>query len=199
MKGIVMAIVWLLLVFTVWLANVSEDMAKSAEQIELDRRVQRVASARKCPDSDRRRPDSKPSDDNPYFCIETTDLVTEAAEQNKDGVIAEVEDLLKGDMGSYNDVYLGLHNWFPDGWVIALFTNIEQLLEKWFFESVDSWGLLGCIPCWILTAQLIFHRLIIRHLNLTFDFFIGLYLRTFPTLAENRVVNRGAKNQYMHR
>src|SRR5215471_3464017 len=44
-------------------------------------------------------------------------LVQEIAEQNKEGVVQNVEDLLRGELGQYNDTYLGLHQWFSDDWV----------------------------------------------------------------------------------
>lgn len=66
-------------------------------------------------------------------------LVQEIAEQNKDGVIQNVEDLLRGELGAYNETYLGLHQWFSDDWVSNLFSNIGQLIGKWLTEFIEGW------------------------------------------------------------
>ncbi len=66
-------------------------------------------------------------------------LVQEIAEQNKEGVIQNVEDLLRGELGAYNETYLGLHQWFSDDWVSNLFANIGQLIGKWITEFIEGW------------------------------------------------------------
>jgi len=66
-------------------------------------------------------------------------LVQEIAEQNKEGVVQNVEDLLRGELGQYNDTYLGLHQWFSDDWVSNLFANIGQLIGKWITEFIEGW------------------------------------------------------------
>src|SRR4030095_1204817 len=66
-------------------------------------------------------------------------LVQEIAEQNKEGVVQNVEDLLRGELGSYNETYLGLHQWFSDDWVSNLFANIGQLIGKWITEFIEGW------------------------------------------------------------
>src|SRR5262249_25155657 len=68
-----------------------------------------------------------------------TTLVQQAAEQNKTGVIEDVERLLKGEMGVYNDTYFALHQWFSDDWVSNLFANIGQLIGKWLAVFLDGW------------------------------------------------------------
>ncbi len=68
-----------------------------------------------------------------------TSLVQQAAEQNKTGVIEEVERLLRGELGVYNDTYFALHQWFSDDWVSNLFANIGQLIGKWLTEFLCGW------------------------------------------------------------
>lgn len=68
-----------------------------------------------------------------------TMLVQDAAEQNKDGVIANVTNALMGQMGQYNDVYYGLDRFWSDDIVSNLFANIGQLIGKWLTEFIYGW------------------------------------------------------------
>jgi hypothetical protein len=68
-----------------------------------------------------------------------TSLVQQAAEQNKTGVIEEVERLLRGELGVYNETYFALHQWFSDDWISNLFANIGQLFGKWLTEFLCGW------------------------------------------------------------
>ncbi|MBI4533775.1 MAG: hypothetical protein HY711_07485, partial [Candidatus Melainabacteria bacterium] len=66
-------------------------------------------------------------------------LVQEAAEQNKDSVIYQVEQHLRGEPGDRNQVYMGLHQWFADDWVSNLFANAGKLIAKWISEFIEGW------------------------------------------------------------
>lgn len=68
-----------------------------------------------------------------------TNLVTQEAEQNKNGVTEIVTDMLKGQLGEYNDVYWGQHQFWSDDIVSNLFSNIGQLIGKWLTEFIDGW------------------------------------------------------------
>ncbi len=67
-------------------------------------------------------------------------LVIQAAEQNKDSVVTDVTDKLKGSIGGqYNDIFWGVHQVWSDDIVSNLFANIGQLLGKWLSEFIDGW------------------------------------------------------------
>jgi hypothetical protein len=68
-----------------------------------------------------------------------TTLVQQAAEQNSDEAIGQVESLLRGETGVYNDTYFALHQWFSDDWVSNLFANMWQLVGKWLIEFIQNW------------------------------------------------------------
>ncbi len=68
-----------------------------------------------------------------------TNYVTQAAEQNKDGVITNVENMLRSEMGAYNDTYAGISQFWSNDIVSNLFANIGQLIGKWITEFIDGW------------------------------------------------------------
>ena len=68
-----------------------------------------------------------------------TNLVIQAAEQNKDVVIQEVEDLLTDNFKQYNETWAGLHTFWGEDVVSNLFANIGQLIGKWLTEFINGW------------------------------------------------------------
>lgn len=76
---------------------------------------------------------------NPYQ-DPPTNLIQQSAEQNTQGVVSNVNQLLQGaNLGSYNDVYQGMHQFFGDDIVSNLFSNIGQLIGRWITEFVNGW------------------------------------------------------------
>jgi len=68
-----------------------------------------------------------------------TTYVNQAAEQNKDIVIQNVEQLLTDNFRQYNDTYVGLHTFWGDDIISNLFANIGQLIGKWLTEFINGW------------------------------------------------------------
>lgn len=68
-----------------------------------------------------------------------TNYVNQAAEQNKDIVIQNVEALLTDNFRQYNDTYVGLHTFWGDDIISQLFANIGQLIGKWLTEFINGW------------------------------------------------------------
>lgn len=68
-----------------------------------------------------------------------TNLVIQAAEQNKDTVITEVDELLTDNFRAYNETYQGLHTFWGDDIISNLFANIGQLIGKWLTEFINGW------------------------------------------------------------
>lgn len=68
-----------------------------------------------------------------------TNYVNQAAEQNKDIVIQNVEALLTDNFRQYNDTYVGLHTFWGDDIISQLFSNIGQLIGKWLTEFINGW------------------------------------------------------------
>lgn len=71
---------------------------------------------------------------------ERTNVVFQAAEQNQGGDVQKIaRNSLNASLGSINDTYRGLHQWFKDDLVGNLFTNIGQLIGKWLSELINGW------------------------------------------------------------
>ncbi len=68
-----------------------------------------------------------------------TNYVNQAAEQNKDTVIQNVEAMLTDNFRQYNDTYVGLHTFWGDDIISQLFANIGQLIGKWLTEFINGW------------------------------------------------------------
>ncbi|MDZ4833035.1 MAG: hypothetical protein SGJ27_04470, partial [Candidatus Melainabacteria bacterium] len=68
-----------------------------------------------------------------------TNFVNQAAEQNKDTVIQNVEAMLTDNFRQYNETYVGLHTFWGDDIISQLFANIGQLIGKWLTEFINGW------------------------------------------------------------
>ncbi len=68
-----------------------------------------------------------------------TNYVNQAAEQNKDTVIQNVEAMLTDNFRQYNETYAGLHTFWGDDIISQLFANIGQLIGKWLTEFINGW------------------------------------------------------------
>lgn len=68
-----------------------------------------------------------------------TNYVQQAAEQNTDLTVFNVEEMLKTDFVDYNDTYYGLATFWTDDIVGNLFHNIGQLIGKWLTELINGW------------------------------------------------------------
>ncbi|MBX9690333.1 MAG: hypothetical protein K2X27_26705 [Candidatus Obscuribacterales bacterium] len=67
-------------------------------------------------------------------------VVFQAAEQGQGGDVQKAaNNILNASLGSVNDTYRGLHQWFKDDLVGNLFSNIGQLIGKWLSELIDGW------------------------------------------------------------
>ncbi|MBX9771296.1 MAG: hypothetical protein K2X29_07985, partial [Candidatus Obscuribacterales bacterium] len=67
-------------------------------------------------------------------------VVFQAAEQGQGGDVQKAaNNILNASLGSVNDTYRGLHQWFKDDLVGNLFQNIGQLIGKWLSELIDGW------------------------------------------------------------
>ncbi len=79
--------------------------------------------------------------DNPYGQAEDmpTTLVFQSAEQLKNNPQQDVNNILNSSLGSVNDTYRGLHQWFNDDVVGNLFSQIGQLIGKWISELINGW------------------------------------------------------------
>ncbi len=73
------------------------------------------------------------------FQSDATTLIEQAAEQNNDIVILNVEALLPDRFGQYSDSYVGLHLYTFGGQDIpsALYANFNQLMFKWISEGKE--------------------------------------------------------------
>ncbi len=71
---------------------------------------------------------------------ERTNVVFQAAEQGQGGDVQRIaRNSLNASLGSINDTYRGLHQWFKDDLVGNLFSNIGQLIGKWLSELINGW------------------------------------------------------------
>lgn len=67
-------------------------------------------------------------------------LAIQAAEQGQADVIRRAaNNVLNASLGSVNETYKGLHQWFKDDLVGNLFSNIGQLIGKWLSELINGW------------------------------------------------------------
>lgn len=71
------------------------------------------------------------------FQTEATTLVEQAAEQNKDIVILNVEALLSDSFRLYGDSYVGSTIFWGEDIPLALYANIDQLMAKWISEGKE--------------------------------------------------------------
>ena len=70
---------------------------------------------------------------------ESAPLVFQAAEQGNGGEIQRAaNNVLNASLGSVNDTYRGMHQWFKDDLVGNLFSNIGQLICKWLTELING-------------------------------------------------------------
>ena len=71
---------------------------------------------------------------------EYSPLVFQAAEQGQGSEMQKAaNNILNGSLGSVNETYKGMHQWFKDDMVGNLFSNIGQLAGKWLTELIDGW------------------------------------------------------------
>lgn len=71
---------------------------------------------------------------------ELTNVVFQAAEQGQGNDVQRIaRNSLNASLGSVNDTYRGLHQWFKDDLVGNLFTNVGQLMGKWLSELINGW------------------------------------------------------------
>lgn len=67
-------------------------------------------------------------------------VVFQAAEQGQGGDVQKAaNNILNASLGSVNDTYRGMHQFFKDDIVGNLFQNIGQLIGKWLSELIDGW------------------------------------------------------------
>lgn len=67
-------------------------------------------------------------------------VVFQAAEQGQGNDVQKAaNNILNASLGSVNDTYRGLHQWFKDDLVGNLFSNIGQLIGKWLTEFINGW------------------------------------------------------------
>ena len=67
-------------------------------------------------------------------------VVFQAAEQGQGGDVQKAaNNILNASLGSVNDTYRGMHQFFKDDIVGNLFQNIGQLFGKWLSELIDGW------------------------------------------------------------
>lgn len=69
-------------------------------------------------------------------------LVDQAAAQNKDIVIENIEALLCDNFRQYNDTYVGPHTFGGDDINSLFFANAPQLIGKWISEGKETIGVL---------------------------------------------------------
>jgi hypothetical protein len=62
--------------------------------------------------------------------------VSQAAEQNKDTTITEIDELLTDNFRAYNETYGGLHTFRGDDIISNLIANLSQLTYKWSWEFI---------------------------------------------------------------
>lgn len=78
--------------------------------------------------------------DNPYGRNEQlSTLIFQGTEQANYMAQSDVNNLIDESLGSINDTYSGLHQWFKDDIVGNLFGNIGQLIGKWVSELINGW------------------------------------------------------------
>lgn len=79
--------------------------------------------------------------DNPYGQNESlpTTLVFQSAEQMRGNPQQDVNNVLNQSLGSINDTYRGMHQFFNDDIIGNLFSRIGQLIGKWMSEIIDGW------------------------------------------------------------
>lgn len=71
---------------------------------------------------------------------EYTNLVFQAAEQRQGGDVQKIaRNSLNASLGSINETYRGMHQWFKDDLVGNLFSHIGQLIGKWLSELINGW------------------------------------------------------------
>lgn len=71
---------------------------------------------------------------------ELTNVVFQAAEQGQGNDVQRIaRNSLNASLGSINDTYKGLHQWFKDDLVGNLFSNVGQLMGKWLSELINGW------------------------------------------------------------
>ncbi|HEY9790844.1 MAG TPA: hypothetical protein V6D22_10625, partial [Candidatus Obscuribacterales bacterium] len=73
-----------------------------------------------------------------------TNLIIQAAEQSGSGALSgnpqgQVGAVVAQSLGSINETYRGMHQWFNDDLVGNLFSQIGQLFGKWISELIDGW------------------------------------------------------------
>jgi hypothetical protein len=66
-------------------------------------------------------------------------LVTQAAEQGSTAPQSSTAGLLNSGLGSINETYRGMHQWFNDDFIGNLFSQIGQLIGRWISELVNGW------------------------------------------------------------
>lgn len=67
-------------------------------------------------------------------------VVFQAAEQGQGGDVQRAaNNILNASLGSVNDTYRGMHQFFKDDIVGNLFRNIGQLIGKWLDEFIGGW------------------------------------------------------------
>lgn len=71
------------------------------------------------------------------FQSDATTLIEQAAEQNKDIVILNVEALLSDSFRLYGDSYVGSTIFWGEDIPLALYANIDQLMAKWISEGKE--------------------------------------------------------------
>ena len=81
----------------------------------------------------------------PHAVTGQASLINQAAEQNKDIVIQNVEALLTDNFRQYNETYAGLHTFGGDDIITNLFVNIAHLIGKWISEGKGF--ILAIIAC----------------------------------------------------
>lgn len=70
---------------------------------------------------------------------ESAPLVFQAAEQgNGNEVQRAANNILNASLGSVNETYRGMHQWFKDDLVGNLFSNIGQLICRWLSELING-------------------------------------------------------------
>lgn len=76
---------------------------------------------------------------NQMFGQQYSSLATQAGEQGSNAPQSSVSGLLNQGLGSINDTYRGIHQFFNDDIIGNLFSQIGQLIGKWISELVNGW------------------------------------------------------------
>jgi hypothetical protein len=66
-------------------------------------------------------------------------LATQSGEQGMGSPTSDASGLINSGLGSINDTYRGMHQWFNDDFIGNLLTQIGQLIGKWISELVNGW------------------------------------------------------------